>query len=702
MRVLLLSPHGQDTLWGWRNFSRMLWFPHPLHCNRCSCGTAHTTMTDPIENRPRRRLFALSLRETLFLGAALGIFLPALVLAFFQVNSKLQSEVELRIRAPMQQQAAVLARSLGMAIWNVDQRAAEELVDAVMRNPDVVSVDVTDEFKQVFAAQDKPLPTVGELITDSRDIVHEGAHVGHLQVVMTTERIQRELIYSLVQMAVALVAQVGISIGLIWLLFEQRMVRPLKKLQADAQRLARGQLEAPLHWTRQDEMGSLAQGLEAMRSELVVSIKERDQKNVDLQTELVERKRIETALGVSQAKFEAIFNASPVAMTVSTLTDVVLLVDVNAAWTRMFGCSREDVLGDVSTTKSFWLDPSERTAVRDAMLRDGSIERHRTRMRRNGSDVEMLCEVSGSRVRTGDDALMILAYDDITAKHRSEQEILQLNATLEQRVAERTQELTNILNQLTAAQTELVRSEKLSALGAMVAGIAHELNTPIGNSLTVASTLQDHTNAFANAMGNGLTRSRLDEFVQSSRQGTSILMRSLHHAAELVASFKQVAVDQTSLNRRVFRLKETLHEILLTLGPTLRKTTHTVECHVPDDITLDSYPGPLGQVITNLIHNALVHAFEGRQNGKVVITVTHGQPGWVSITVADNGNGIPVAHLDKVFDPFFTTKLGKGGSGLGLNIVYNLVTTTLCGRIEVRSAPDEGACFTLALPLHVA
>ncbi|MBC7619943.1 MAG: HAMP domain-containing histidine kinase, partial [Candidatus Saccharibacteria bacterium] len=242
----------------------------------------------------------------------------------------------------------------------------------------------------------------------------------------------------------------------------------------------------------------------------------------------------------------------------------------------------------------------------------------------------------------------------------------------------------------------------MSALGALVAGIAHELNTPIGNSLTVASTLQDHGNAFAAEMLTGVTRSKLDEFVQSSQQGTNILMRSLHHAAELVSSFKQVAVDQTSVNRRVFRLKETLNEILLTLGPTLRKTTHVVACVVPEDIALDSYPGPLGQIVTNLINNALLHAFEGRQHGKIVITATVNQPGWVDISVSDDGCGIAQAHLDKVFDPFFTTKLGRGGSGLGLNIVYNLVTTSLGGRIQVMSPPGAGACFTLTLPLRVA
>ena len=659
-------------------------------------------MTDPTEPLAKRSFFALSLRETLFLGAALGIFIPALVLAFFQVNSKLESEVEIRVRAPMQQQAGVLSRSLGMAIWNVDQRAAAELVDSVMHNPDVVRVEVTDEFKQTFAMQEKPVPSTGELLTESREVVHDGAHVGHLEVVLTTARIQRELWADLVKMAVALVAQVGISIGIIWLLFDRRMVRPLKKLQAAAQRLARGELDEPLRWTRQDEMGSLAQGLEAMRGDLLVLIKEREQKNLALQEELAERKRMESALSVSQAKFEAIFNASPVAMTVSIMAEQVVLVDVNAAWTNLFGCERDDVLGTVNTTKAYWKNVEDRFTVSAAIRKSGSVNRLKIPMLRGRDAEPMLCEVSGSRVSTGNESLLILAYDDITAQHQSEQEILQLNATLEQRVEERTQELTNTLNQLTAAQAELVRSEKMSALGALVAGIAHELNTPIGNSLTVASTLQDHGIAFAAEMSKGLTRSKLDEFVQSSQQGTNILMRSLHHAAELVSSFKQVAVDQTSVNRRVFRLKETLNEILLTLGPTLRKTSHTVECVVHEDISLDSYPGPLGQIITNLINNALLHAFEGRQHGMISIAAQLAQPGWVEITVADNGIGIPAAHLDKVFDPFFTTKLGKGGSGLGLNIVYNLVNTSLGGRIQVVSEPGTGARFVLLLPLRVA
>ena len=299
-------------------------------------------------------------------------------------------------------------------------------------------------------------------------------------------------------------------------------------------------------------------------------------------------------------------------------------------------------------------------------------------------------------------ALIIVAANRIA---RTEAELLALNADLEHRIEVRTRELgqANVsllktLSHLELTRDELVRSEKLAALGSLVAGIAHELNTPIGNSLTVASTLQEHVQTFSLDMERGLTRSRLASFVASAREGSEILLRCLERAAELVTSFKQVAVDQTSANRRRFNLRETVNEILLTLGPSLRKTRHQVRCEIPPDIEMEGYPGALGQVITNLINNALLHAFEGRNDGLVTISAQTLQDGGVEITVADDGKGIPEADLSRVFDPFFTTKLGQGGSGLGLHIVYNLVTKTLGGAVHLRTQAGQGSCVELRLP----
>jgi len=296
---------------------------------------------------------------------------------------------------------------------------------------------------------------------------------------------------------------------------------------------------------------------------------------------------------------------------------------------------------------------------------------------------------------------MVCTHADVTARKEQEEQLRQMNETLETRVAERTAELQQVIDRLKQTQASLVQADKMASLGALVAGVAHELNTPIGNSLTVASSMENYVKGFETDVAKGLTRSSLDNFVSSAREGTDILMRSLRRAAELVSSFKQVAVDQTSTNRRRFDLRQTVDEIMLTLGPAIRKTSHRVVIEIPADITMESYPGPLGQVLTNMVNNALFHGFEGRDSGTITVAAEVLTDDRVRLTVQDDGVGIPSAHLGRVFDPFFTTKLGKGGSGLGLNITYNLVHDRLGGTVQVESQVGQGTCFTLLLPMVV-
>jgi PAS domain S-box-containing protein len=643
---------------------------------------------------------ALSVRQTLVLGAGLSILLPAIFLAYMQVASRLEKDIELRVSIPMQQYADVLARGVAVAIWNLDRGVATELVDAVMRNPDVARVTVADEYREVFVKRQIDGFVEQDLQREERAVTYGGKRVGHLVVEMTTTRVKKELATDLVKMGLALVTQVLISFVFILVLLEQRMIRPLRDLQSGMTRMAQGNLEKPLHWFRRDEFGRLADGMDHIRQNLAALLSEREQKTKELEHELSERKRTEAALVFSQAKFAAIFDGSPVAMTVSHLGQDYRVRDLNGAWERMFHRQRAEIVDSSGTSNGIWCEQSDRTAMLERLEQTGYISDTEVWMCRGDGLSSILVDVTGRTIALGGESLLILAYEDVTEKRRIESEIRALNATLEARVDHRTQELTEAMERLQETQSELVRSEKLSALGSLVAGVAHELNTPIGNSLTVASTMQDQVREFAQGMGQGLTRSRLETFVGNTQEGTGILMRSLRHAADLVASFKQVAVDQTSVNRRQFDLHDTVEEILLTLGPTIRKTQHVVQSQIAGDLSMESYPGPLGQVLTNLINNALVHAFEGVSHGRVTITAEKQGPTHVKITVEDNGVGIPQANLERVFDPFFTTKLGRGGSGLGLNIVYNLVHDALGGTIMVASSPGQGACFTLVLPMQ--
>lgn len=244
-----------------------------------------------------------------------------------------------------------------------------------------------------------------------------------------------------------------------------------------------------------------------------------------------------------------------------------------------------------------------------------------------------------------------------------------------------------------------MQSEKLASLGSIVAAVAHELNTPIGNARVVASSLSSRTEEFVRECEQNLRRSDLLDYIDHANQACLLLERSLVRAADLINSFKRVAADQTSSQRRPFDLRETLLEIASTLRPTFKKSGHELIMEIPPDINMESYPGPLGQVIGNLINNSLLHAFDGLQNGNMRLRVSaEAQHDMVRIVFCDDGAGIPASSLNRIFDPFFTTKLGAGGSGLGLNIVHNIVTGILAGEIEVSSAPGHGTRFEIRLP----
>ncbi|NHZ63169.1 GAF domain-containing protein [Massilia sp. CCM 8694] len=256
--------------------------------------------------------------------------------------------------------------------------------------------------------------------------------------------------------------------------------------------------------------------------------------------------------------------------------------------------------------------------------------------------------------------------------------------------------------QLQSTQAQLVAQEKLAALGSLVAGVAHELNTPIGNSLLMASTLQEKTSEIAGKFdGATIRRSDLKVFIDASQEASELIMRSLFNAADLLNSFKQVAVDQASAQRRRFDLEQAAHEIVATMMNQVRKAGHTLTLTVEPGIEMESYPGPFGQVMINLINNALLHAFEGRVGGAITVTAGLQGPERVLLVFVDDGVGIPVEHQARIFDPFFTTKMGQGGSGLGLNITYNIVTSLLEGGIRVESGAGRGTTFFIDLPLRV-
>lgn len=254
------------------------------------------------------------------------------------------------------------------------------------------------------------------------------------------------------------------------------------------------------------------------------------------------------------------------------------------------------------------------------------------------------------------------------------------------------------LSNMQNAQEGLVQAEKMAALGRLVAGVAHELNTPIGNIVMVASTQQEVAKQLSQSVtSGGLTRSTLTNLASQIGEGADLMLSSSRRAAELIQNFKQVAVDQTTDQLRDFDLDRQIAEMLSVINHVLAKTPIKLVQQLEPGIAMHSYPGPLGQVLTNLVMNAAKHGFNDTQPGTITVACQR-QGDRACITVTDDGVGIPPENVGKIFDPFFTTKLGQGGTGLGLHISHNMVYGPLGGRMTVQSTSAVGTVFTLMLP----
>jgi len=308
-----------------------------------------------------------------------------------------------------------------------------------------------------------------------------------------------------------------------------------------------------------------------------------------------------------------------------------------------------------------------------------------------------MCAVFGILVAA---SIIILRLNARRIRHRAEQ--------LERIVAQRTGELTLAkegaevaLEQLRSAQIELVAREKMASLGQLVAGVAHEINTPLGVALTASSYLNERSEELRRTLESGrMQRSELAAFMDSTREASGIIHQNLARAAELVRSFKQVSVDRSSDDRRHFNLRDSLRAVVSSMELTWKRRPISLELDCDDLIELDSFPGALGQVMTNMIQNALLHAFDDLRAGNMRISASLSNEQNVKISFEDNGNGIGAGELARIFEPFYTTRRSQGGSGLGLHIVYNLVTVKLGGRIEAHSEPGIGMRFVLTVPLR--
>ncbi len=368
-----------------------------------------------------------------------------------------------------------------------------------------------------------------------------------------------------------------------------------------------------------------------------------------------------------------------------TLDDHGNILSFNPAAEVLFGRSAENVFGEC-VCKLF----PDASNLNRCQFSHGNImgehylslteQREFKGLRANGQTFTMEVAVSEFTALDGRQVYVWIVRD-ITERKESEEK---LKATLDH---------------LREAQNELVEAEKMASLGGLVAGVAHEINTPVGVSLTAATHLRESAKVMtAKFSENAMTKSDLQNFLDTAQKSTEIVEGNLHRASELVRSFKQVAVDQTSDEVREISVLGYVREVLRSLQPKMKRSEHVIIVEGDEELTATTHPGAISQALTNLILNSLIHAFKEGEIGHISIHA-HGLGDQVHLTYADNGCGMDDVAKSKIFEPFFTTKRGTGGSGLGMHIVYNLVTRTLGGTIDLTTSPGKGAVFSICFPI---
>lgn len=421
----------------------------------------------------------------------------------------------------------------------------------------------------------------------------------------------------------------------------------------------------------------------------IISVRDKEHNAIIvILNDIDEKKRVEAALRESEERFKTIFKHA---------NDLILylapdgkIVDVNDKSKDIMGYEKKFILGKhVSDFDIFRNTKEKKNGQFISMLLGGDASNviDFEAIRKDGSTIFL--EGNSTILRKDDHIVGILVIiRDITSRKMAAEKLRETNRALELS-----------LKTLKETQSQLVESGKMAALGGLVAGVAHEINTPLGVGITAVSFLYDKTQALAERFHEKtLDQAEIEKYVPIATEATSMILTNLNRAASLIGSFKQVAIDQLREEKRKFLMKECIDELLFSLRPKYRNADVEFIIECSDNLELDSYPGVYSQIMTNLILNSLLHGFEDDTHGVITITLSE-KDDILHFNYSDNGKGMTKEQLKMLYDPFFTTNRSHGGTGLGMHIVYNLVTQKLGGKIQCTSSPKSGTKFYITAPL---
>ncbi len=400
-------------------------------------------------------------------------------------------------------------------------------------------------------------------------------------------------------------------------------------------------------------------------------------------------------------------------VTLQSIGDAVITVDMDAKVTflntvaqKLTGYKSTEALGlpliDVFNIINKQSQLSVENPV-EIVIKNGvtvGLSNHTVLISKNGTKYDIAD--SAAPIHDTDNKIIgvVLVFRDVTDEYKIKEELLALNTELEEKVKERTEKLEKSFEEIEKTQEHLIQTEKMASLGSLVAGIAHEINTPIGLGITSMTHFTLQTKKLMKLYEDeNMAQEDFEKYVESADKLAQVTYENLKRAAELINSFKQISIDQTNEYQRKFNIMNYTQETLLSMHNKIKSTNIEVKVNCSDDLEIYSYPGAFSQIITNLVMNSLVHAYPEKESGLITLSFKD-KNSTLEFIYRDDGKGIKKEDLNQIFDPFFTTNRAHGGSGLGLNIIFNIITTQLGGTIECRSEESKGIEFIMLIPIN--
>lgn len=612
------------------------------------------------------------------------------------------------------------------ALWNYNYEGMADIANAMMLDSEIGLVAVRSfAGREIFSKQAE-----GEEYHETYmsrmeiPITYQSQPIGIVSVEVTTYFRQSALQRDLFQMIGFLVLMIG-AVVLVISRVAHSVTAPIEQLEKSAEEMAQGNFEQRIIIESGDEVGRLAEKFNTMSASLSNLISERDEVTEELTItnealevinnrqieEIRERIAAQEALAASEEKYGKAFKNLAEVVGLTKVSDFKYL-EVNDVFFKALGYVKEEVIGFSSAAFGLWERAEDREQFFTLLQKNGSVRNFETRWMTKEREVRIGLQ-SAEIITIGGEQYEIFIWNDITERIQAEEALRAAHSHLELKVEERTSELmalneelmamndelVSTLDRLKRTQQQLLQSEKMAALGSLVAGMSHEISTPIGIAVTSVSYVQKELAEIEKKLLAGtLRKAEFEEFISETDVFIQTTARNLERADLLIRSFKQISVDQTTEEKRRFGVKAYLEELLLSLNPLLRKTAHQVLLECSESLEITSYPGALAQILTNFVTNSLRHGFE--ENFAGTIRISMDQFGSLyTLTYSDNGKGMTPEVLERIYDPFFTTKRGvDGGTGLGLHLVYNIVTQKLGGEIKCFSEPGNGVNFVITFP----